>query len=170
MPQDKSRSRQPESLVEAAKQAEEQIKERVNAQTEFQSNADENIRALAEKAYPNNAEEQERYANKIKASLEKYLQDGKTIDDLWQYMGGKNCNLTAIVQGILHFYEGNKVGEKEIGLEDFLKPFSLPAESMLDKTLMAKRKETISTARSDLASLLEEIREVNNMEPFKKAA
>lgn len=163
MAQDKTRSRQPESLVEAAKQAEEQIKERVNAQTEFQSDAEANIQTLAEKAYPNDPEEQERYANKIKASLEKYLEEGKTIDDLWNYMGGKNCNLTAIVQGILHFYEGKKVGEKEISLEGFLKPFSLPAESMLDKTLTSKRKETIQTARNDLASLLEEIREANNL-------
>ncbi|MCA9374164.1 MAG: hypothetical protein R3B71_05780 [Candidatus Gracilibacteria bacterium] len=163
MAKDNVGSRQPESLVEAAKQAEEQIKERVNAQTEFQSDAETNIRTLAEKAYPNDSEEQERYTNKIKASLEKYLQEGKTIDDLWKYMEGKNCSLTAIVQGILHFYEGKKVGEKEIGLEDFLKPFSLPAESALDKTLMSKRQETIQTARSDLASLLEEIREANNL-------
>lgn len=163
MPNPNKQSSHAESLMERVKERDEQIKERVNAQVEFQTDAEENIRALAEKAYPSDPEEQDRYAAKIRASLEKYLKEDKTLNDLWEYLGGKNCNLTAIVQGILHFYEGKKVGEKEIGLEGFLKPFSLPAERTLDKVYMSERQETIAKAKTDLASLLDEIREANNL-------
>lgn len=145
------------TLAEAARERDEKLRERVNAQVEYQSDAEENIRALAEKAYPNDAEEQNRYAGKIRASLEKYIRDDKTLEDLWGYLGGEKCNLTAIVQGILHFYRGEKVGEDEINLDDFLKPLRLPAESDLSKEYMSARTETILNTKKELTSLLEEI-------------
>lgn len=149
---------QPMSLVERAKERDEKINERLNAETAFDRNPDKNIAALAEQAYPQDKAEQERYKAKILASLEKYVKG--SIGELWEYLEKRYCKTTAIIEGILRFFAGEK-GEKEIPLTKFLNPAELPAESDLDIALGEARESTVSEAQTKLAALLEEIRANN---------
>jgi len=133
--------------------------EAVNAQAEFRPDDPEgNIAELAEKAFPGNIEEQERYKAKIIASLEKHVNGSK--EELWAYLKSKYTKVTAIIEGILRFFAG-EVGEDEVGLEKFLKPMHLPAESNLDKAYMAQRTEAIENTKTQLTALLDEIRAQN---------
>lgn len=143
-----------ETLADKAQERKERINEPINAETTFSKNPDININTLAQKAYPNNTAEQERYAAKIKASLEKHVNG--SIEELWKYLEKNYCETTAIIEGILHFFAGGK-GEKEIGLEKFLKPLLLPAESDLNKVYTQEKEKTILDTKSKLTALLEEI-------------
>lgn len=142
------------TLAEKVLERKERINEPLNAETTFDKDPNKNIQTLAEKAYENSPAEQERYAAKIKASLEKHVNG--SIEDLWKYLADNYCETTAIVEGILHFFAGAK-GEKEIGLEKFLKPATLSAESDIDKVHMEEKAKTILETKSKLTALLEEI-------------
>lgn len=147
-----------ETLADKALERKERVQERINAETPFNADPEKNIQVLAQKAYPRNKAEQERYADKIKASLEKHVKG--SIDELWKFLKEQHCENTAIIEGILHFFAGKR-GENEIALERFLKPTFLPAESNLDKVYVAERKTTIEKTKNELADLLDEIRASN---------
>lgn len=144
----------PESLAEKAHERKERISERINAESSFDKNPNTNIQTLAQKAYPDDTAEQERYAAKIKASLEKHVNG--SIEDLWKYLEENYCETTAIIEGILHFFAGKR-GEKEIALEKFLRPLRLPAESDLDKVYQEEKQNTVLETKKKLTALLEEI-------------
>ena len=154
-------------LAEKAKELEESILEPVNAVTRFSTDPDKNIRLLANEAFPDDTAEQERYAGKIKASLEKHLKDGMDIEKLWKYLKDNYCETTAIIEGILRCFEG-EVGEKEIGIAQFLKPVRIEAESILHKTLSEERKMQISSTKLALNDLLAKIKK-NPDFPIKNA-
>ncbi|MBU1953709.1 hypothetical protein KKH03_01915 [Patescibacteria group bacterium] len=144
------------SLVEQAENIDKAKMEPINAETRFNHNPDTNISALAEKAYPENKAEQERYKAKIIASLEKYVKG--SIDELWQYLESKYCTTTKIVEGILRFFSGDR---KEIALTRFLRPPDLSATLPLDDALEQSREATLTGTKAKLAALLDEIRANN---------
>jgi len=148
----------PMSLANKAKERDEKINERINAETPFGHNPKNNISTLAQKAYPENKAEQERYKAKITASLEKYVKG--SIEDLWKYLESKYCKKTAIIEGILRFYAGEK-GENEITLTKFLNPPELSATLPLDDALEESRANTLVETKTKLAGLLDEIRAKN---------
>lgn len=139
------------TLAEKAQERKERINEPLNAESSFDKDPNKNIQALAEKAYQNDPAEQERYAAKIKASLEKHVNG--SIEELWKYLEENYCDTTKIIEGVLHFL----AGKKEIGLEKFLKPATLSAESDIDKVHMEEKAKTILETKSKLTALLEEI-------------
>lgn len=155
-------------LAEKAKERQERILEPVNAETRFSPDPDRNIGQLAEKAFPGNKEEQERYSEKIKTSLKAHLNEGVTIESLWTYLKEQYCQTTAIIEGILRFFAGTR-GEKEISLAKFLRPLEIEADSNLHKTLNEERDKQINTTRSALTDLMAEIKAQNPTLPQKIA-
>jgi len=149
------------SLAARAEARENREKEPLNADTRFSSNPDKNIRMLAERAHPESREEQDRYAAKIKNSLSVHMQDGKTVEQLWKFLVSKNCQTTAIIEGILRFFAGQK-GENEIAISEFLKPVRIEAKTSLEKEMGKVRTEQITKTRSDLQTLLAEIKVSNS--------
>lgn len=148
------------TLAERAEAREKREKEPLSAETRFSNNPDRNISLLAEKAYPENKAEQSRYAEKIKNSLTVHLKEGVTIQQLWAHLESKHCQTTAIIEGILRFFAGQK-GEDEISIAEFLKPVRIEAKTSLEKEMATVREEQVSKTKSDLASLLAEIRGSN---------
>lgn len=148
----------PSTLEEAVKEREEGL-EPVNVKAPFNPESpDKTFNELTAKAFPGNPQEQARYKAKIIASLEKHVKG--SIDELWSFLKKRYCRLTAIIEGILRFYS-DEAGKQEIGLEQFLKPVEFGAESNLDKAYTERRETTIKSTRTQLASLLDEIREQN---------
>lgn len=144
------------SLAEKAMERKERMEEPLNADTRFSPNPEKNIKMLSEQAYPGNKAEQERYAEKIKASLEAHLQEGENMESLWKYLRENLCQTSAIIEGILRFFAGVK-GENEISIAKFLKPIEIRAESNLHETLREERQKEISKTKNDLMALLAEI-------------
>jgi|GEM_PF-2292395 len=144
------------SLAEKAKERKERMEEPLNADTRFSPDPEKNIKLLSEQAYPGDKAEQERYASKIKTSLEAHLKEGENMESLWKYLKENLCQTSAIIEGILRFFAGEK-GEKEISIAKFLKPIEVRAESNLHETLREERQKEITKTRSDLQSLLAEI-------------
>lgn len=144
------------SLAEKAMERKERMEEPLNAETRFSPNPEKNIQMLAQEAYPGNKAEQERYGQKIKASLEAHLKEGQSMESLWKYLKENICQTSAIIEGILRFFAGVK-GEKEISIAQFLKPIEIRAESNLHETLREERQKEISKTKSDLMALLAEI-------------
>ena len=101
--------------------------EPINAKVEFSTNAQTNIKQLAQKAFPKNTSEQVRYAAKIEASLNKYVAEGENINTLWAHLKSEKCQTTAIMDGDLRFFAGPK-GENELDIADFLKPLDIVAK------------------------------------------
>lgn len=50
---------------------------------------------------------------------------GTSTDKVWQYLKEQNCQTTALVESFPRFYASNKVGEKEINIDQFFKPFEI---------------------------------------------
>lgn len=151
-----SKVEQVKPLGEIAKERREKMMEPLNAETRFSPNPDKNIQLLAQAAYPENQKEQERYAGKIKASLEAHLKEGESMESLWTYLKANYCQTSAIIEGILRFFAGQK-GEKEIGIAQFMKPIEIKAESNLHETLVVERKTQIEKTRTELSTLLAEL-------------
>jgi hypothetical protein len=147
-------------LAQRARERDERINERLSCETRFSPDSKRNIDDLARAAYPEKPEEQARYAEKITASLRAHLKEGESMDSLWAYLKQNYCQTTAIIEGLLRFFAGNK-GEKEIQIGQFLKPFQLEAESNLHKTKNEVRNEVFDTTRTQLASLLAELQAQN---------
>jgi hypothetical protein len=143
-------------LAEIAKERREKILEPLNAETRFSPDPDKNIQLLAQAAYADKPEEQQRYAEKIKASLKAHLKDSESMESLWAYLKANYCQTTAILEGILRFFAGEK-GEKEIGIAQFMKPIEIKAESNLHETLVEERKTQIQNTRTELSALLAEL-------------
>lgn len=148
------------SLAKRAEARENREKEPLNADTRFSANPDKNIRMLAERAHPESQAEQNRYAQKIKDSLAAHMQDGKTVEQLWKFLESKFCQTTAIIEGILRFFAGQK-GEGEISIAEFLKPVRIEAKTSLEKTMGEVRAEQITKTHTDLQALLAEIKGSN---------
>jgi len=146
-----------ETLTDFAKAAQEAHESNsVNSECRFSPNPETNIGRLAQNAYPNNPEKQEYYKAKIMASLEAWLAPGVSIQALWDYCASQYCQTTAIIEGILKFFAGEK-GEKEINISKYLKPISLEATSTEEKVERAKKAEILGKTRLELKALLAEI-------------
>jgi hypothetical protein len=150
----------PNSLAEKGRDFVERQMEPLNAETRFHTDADENIKALAREAKPGNPQEQERYANKIKASLQAHLKDDVSIEQLWSFLKTEYCQTTSIIEGILRFFAGVK-GEKEINIEKFLKPIEIKANPLLKTVREQEREQQISATKLALNDLLSEIKAGN---------
>jgi len=147
----------PTDLGQAAQEAQEKIREPINSETRFSTDPDKNMGMLAKTAYPNDIENQERYAAKIKASLEAHLKEGESIHALWEYLAKEFCQTTAIIEGILRFFAGEK-GEKEINIGKYLKSMEFEATSSIEKTKSAQHEKLVAQTRTELSALLAEIR------------
>lgn len=133
-----------------------EINEPVDGVAKFNELAQANIRALAEAVYKDNEEEVERYTRKIIASLETYLKEGQTIDDLWDYLKNQGCSTTAIMAGLLRFFKGPK-GVGEIPIENFIQ-LVLEAESDLHKALEIQKDVEKDASRDARLAFIEELR------------
>lgn len=147
-------------LAEKGRDFAERQLERLDAETRYSTDADTNINALARAAKPGDPEEQERYAAKIKTSLQAHLKEDVTIQQLWNHLKNEYCQTTAIIEGILRFFAGAK-GEKEIIIAQFLKPVEIPANPMLKTTLESERSKHIEATKTALSDLLKEIKADN---------
>lgn len=149
------------SIGKKTKELREQQLEPLNAETNFIPDADRNIMALSRTCFPENPQEQERYANKIKNSLKIHLKDNVTIAQLWDYLKNEYCQTTAIIEGILKFFAGVK-GEKEINIEKFLKPTEINANPLEKTVIEQERENQIINTKKELSALLAEIKAGNN--------
>jgi len=145
----------PSEFVQAAREAKEN--NNVNCECRFSPDAEKNCDMLGKAAYPNNPEKQEYYKAKIMASMEAWLAKGVSMQDLWSYCANQYCQTTAIIEGILKFFAGEK-GEKEINISKFLKPVEYVGTSTTQEVNETFKKNILAQTRNDLSALLAEIK------------
>lgn len=83
--------------------------------SEFTGDVAEDIKNLAIKTNP---EAWHELVDVIQESLEDSLQEGKTVEDLWEYLNNENCKIIAIVNGWMRAFKENK---EEIDFTEMLK-------------------------------------------------
>lgn len=149
------------NFIEKADDVQERISETINASTEFNPNPDKNISNLAEKAYPKDKAEQERYAEKISASLRDYIKGENPINDLWDFLSEQNCAQTTIVEGILRFFNNIK---KEINISEFQKNIQTAPDTVTE-SFKEGRKEKFASTMANLQELMKEIQSKNTNIP-----
>lgn len=132
--------------------------EPVNAQSPF-LDPETTIRNLSMGAFPQDKAEQERYAEKIKLSLQAHLKDGN-INTLWAELKNKYCTTAGILTGLLHFFAG-KINENEIDISGLLNKPQMPGKSYTAETVSIDKNQVRENAKSNLMAFVKELQQSN---------
>lgn len=133
---------------------------KADATAPFDNNYENNLYVLALTVCRNDEARARQYQARIEESLKAHLMipEGKTsndvLDDLWKYLQSQNCQMTAIIQGLLKFFNAE---HEQIGIRQFLQPLTLRASSDQTEAHTQLRTETIQSTVTSLAGLLQEI-------------
>ncbi len=162
--------------VETADKPETHIEKwrEVNARTQFKQpeiNTPESIEKaiddqfleLAESAFPGDKDQQKEYAKRIHDSLKNHLAPEKTLSELWGHLTNQQCEIVAIIEGLLNFFKGD---ETKIDVNSFFNVASFEAKLPEDAEYEQNRQTEINNTIASLGSLLNDLRAANpNLPP-----
>lgn len=135
----------------------------VNTPESIEKAIDDQFLELAKSAFPGDKEQQREYAKRIHDSLVNHLAPGKTLPELWNHLINQQCDIVAIIEGLLNFFKGD---ETKIDVNSFFNVASFEAKLPQDAEYEESRQTEINNTVASLESLLNDLRAANpNLPP-----
>lgn len=136
------------------------LREAVTGGVEYEDDPKAAFTRLAETIYPDNLEEQNRYAAKIERSLTHYLARGMSLTILWQFLKENQCTTLTIDEGSFRAFST----DKEIDMRPFFdatKLEAVPAEPAEKKANEQLKEAQRQNTKSELAAFYQSLRAGN---------
>ncbi len=135
----------------------------INTPESIEKSIDEQFIELAKSAFPDDPEQQNEYAKRIHDSLVNHLAPDKNLTDLWNHLIDQQCDIVAIIEGLLNFFKGD---ETKIDVNSFFNVASYEAKLPEDAEYEQNRQTEINNTIASLGSLLSDLRAANpNLPP-----
>ena len=136
------------------------LREAVSGGVEYVDDPKKAFAVLAETIYPEDLEEQKRYAEKIERSLSHYLAKGMSLNLLWQFLKENQCTTLTVDEGSFRAFSA----EKEIDMRPFFdetKLNAVPAKPVEGKATEQLREAQRQNTRAEIADFYKSLRAQN---------